>query len=302
MPFGLDGLFAGLLVIAKWSGNFVQTNPWPAVAIFIFSIIVFVPWARFRIKDLLNSLGIKKLKVSGTEFEFGREDKLAVQKSLDESFDIIAQYRKKIENNINRLIRKTGLNNAFADAAGCIFSEFFGNKFGEHGVRATLHMQDFVFEDRLYQILNYYPQSKGAHRHFSLRRGIIGRVWRSQIPASAGFLTQKVADGSTGDKKALIPLICLEWGLNHSEALDFLESPSYCCIPIQYEHRLVGLFFMDCKKDNFGWDGSVDVKVRLKALETKCKDEIEKKGIHKMLGFIDSEMADFSPRRSLDGK
>jgi len=284
-----------------WLGRFIHENPWPTITIILIFFLIFVPWTRFVTKDLIRSLGIKKLKFTGTEIEFGREDKLVVQRTLGESLEIIKQYRKKVDNNIDRLIRKTALHTAFREAAAAIFETQFRKKFGIQGMRATLHVQDFVFEDRLYQIMDYYPAGGGAHRHFSLRRGIIGRVWRSQIVASAGFLTHRVAPEPLPNEKNVIDAICLQWGLTEMEAIDFKKAPSYCCVPIKDGHRMLGVFYMDCNLTNFGWDDTENVESKLKVLQDFCLREVQDKKLPSILSLIENEMADYSPRISLDG-
>lgn len=294
----MDTLLRSVSHFFAWLGQFIHDNPWPTTVITFFLLFFFVPWIRFIVKDALRSLGIKRLKFSGTEIEFGREDKLIVQRTLDESIAIMSEYRKKVDGNVDRLIRKTGLRSAFRETAAQIFEKQFGSKFADN-MRATIHVQDFILEDRLYQMLDYYPSGGGAHRHFSHRRGIIGRVWRSQIPASAGFLIQRTAPAPAPVTKDLIAAICLEWGLTETEALEFKERPSYCCVPITDGHRKLGVFYMDSKARNFGWQN--DIESKLSALEECCTREIEKAGIGKLLSEIESEMADHAPRRSLDG-
>ena len=302
----LGNLVMDLLVLAsafiKWIGVFFMTNPWPAITLIMIILVFFIPWTRFVIKDLVKSLGLKRLKFSGTEIEFIQEDKLVIQRTFEESFEIIRQYRRKVEKNIARLNRKIGLRAAFVEAAAAIFEKQFGSKFGRDGMRATIHVLDFVFEDRLYQITGYYPDGGGIHRHLSLRKGIIGRVWRSQIATSAGYLIDRVANSSYSSPDETIEEICREWGLTETEAYGYQKKPSYCCVPIKDGHRMLGVFYMDCEKSNFGWKRHERNKIesKLNELEACCTDELRDKKIPMMLSEIENAMADYAPRRSFD--
>jgi hypothetical protein len=57
---------------------------------------------------------------------------------------------------------------------------------GAKGLRATIHINDVIFPDYLYQLVDYYPGDGGAHRRFSQRYGIIGRSWRSKTSHGTG--------------------------------------------------------------------------------------------------------------------
>lgn len=285
----------------SWLGEFLNKNPWPSIVILFLLLILFIPWARFIVKDLLNSMGIKKLKISGAEIEFSREDKKVLERTFDEAIQITKNYRKKINNLVHREIQKTGLSTALSAAAAKIFKEQFENSYGLKNMRATIHVQDYLSDERLYQITNYYPFGDKAYRHFSLRRGIIGRVWRSQISACAGYLTHEIAPNPLPPEEELVPKICLEWGLTEAEALDFVKRPSYCCVPIKSGYRMLGLFYLDCSEINFGWDDSLDdIGSRLKNLITVCESAINEVGIPEILLEIENSVANYAVRRSID--
>lgn len=296
----ITGFFYIIAQFFGWLGNFITINPWASIAFFVIVLVAAFPATRFAIRNQLRALGIKRLKISDAEIEFSREDRLTVERSLAESIEIINQYRIKADKNIDRLIQKYGLVEAFTEASAAIFESSFGNRFGISKMRSTIHSQDFVFSDRLYQITNYYPEGGGIHRDFSLRRGIIGRVWRSQKAACAGFLIHRLAPNPLPSDEELINGICLEWGLTDTEAYDFKKKPSYCCVPIRHGYRLLAVFYLDCESNNFGWNGDDDLDAKLEQLKDNCAVELKKKNLPEILLNIEKEMADFAPRASVD--
>ncbi|MBL4821250.1 MAG: hypothetical protein JKY98_09735 [Gammaproteobacteria bacterium] len=292
-----------LEILVAWIGHFIQSNPWPSVVLLFGFSLLTVPWIRFAAKNIAISIGIKKITFSEVEIEFGEYDRQVLVQSIDESLHLISIYRKKIDSKIKKLVQAEGLESAFEDAVKKILKKVCNNEFGDDSLRATLHIQDYIFAELLYQVTNYFPVGKGAYRRFSLRRGIIGRVWRSGHPASAGYLTDRTKLTAKRTEQQNIHRICLAWGITTQEALEFRTKPSYCCVPIFVNHRLVGLFYMDSKKFNFGWNEKLPKSRQIKKLndlEIFCQKAIEEAGVSAILENIEREMAKFAPRTQLD--
>ncbi len=275
--------------------------PWAIIV----GVLLIAIWRSRQLRIFLGklaaSLSITKISFGSTELELTKSDKALLQHTLDEAQSIVSSYRTKTDNQVAKLVQRTGLKGAFDALCKDIFVANFQKSFGVNALRATLHVQDFIFREELYQIVDYYPLGGGAFRRFSLRVGVIGRVWRSGLSASAGYLTHRLAPYQSPDEEVLISDICRDWGLTLEEALKFRKKPSYCCVPVTLDGRKLGVFYMDCEKEDFGYHSSDanDVKVKIDQLQAHCERALGASMIPKKLLEIEEAMSEFSTRRSI---
>ena len=92
-----------------------------------------------------------------------------------------------------------------------------------------------------------------AGRAFSVRYGIIGRVWRSGVPEVEGELISKEDRDQLGenpDIQVLEKFIARRWGLTLDEAVRVRPYQSYGAIRIERGERPPGLVFFDSKQKN----------------------------------------------------
>lgn len=135
--------------------------------------------------------------------------------------------------------------------------------------KMTLYIPDLVFDDRIYQFTEYYDakgsvvSDRRAGRAYSIRYGIIGRVWRSGVAEIEGQLLSKperdllVSDPSQGpvDK-----FIARRWGLTLAEAVSVREYNSYGAIRLDFAEAKVGeIFFYSKDISAFGDEQSQPV-------------------------------------------
>jgi hypothetical protein len=112
-------------------------------------------------------------------------------------------------------------------------------------IRSTIHVQDVIFADGLYQLIDYFPaQGDGHGRVFSSRSGIIGKAWRlgkSEYAPSVPTDTEK---------------LILEWGMTPEQALDAgHRRKSFGCVILGSLGDLLGILYFDSPKENaFGQD------------------------------------------------
>lgn len=126
--------------------------------------------------------------------------------------------------------------------------------------RATVHVEDALVRNALYQLVDYWPSGKGAGRRFSVRFGILGRAWRlgyslyaSDVPVSedrGGRQRMKDVDG----EKALIE----QWGMTRAQARTAATGQrSFVCIVLHDEGQRVGILYMDAQPAR-AFDGDID--------------------------------------------
>jgi hypothetical protein len=142
--------------------------------------------------------------------------------------------------------------------------------------KLTLYLPDFVFGDRLFQFTEYYnkdgeQESKDqAGRTYSVRYGIIGRVWRSDVAEIEGELIPKDERElllQDSRKDATERFIARRWGLSLEEAFHVKSYNSYGAIRLNVVDNKVGLiFFCSTMVNAFGDDSTKENT--LKAIKT----------------------------------
>lgn len=164
----------------------------------------------------------------------------------------------------------------------------------------TVYLPDFVFSDRLLQFTEYYNRegeqvSEGrAGRTFSIRYGIIGRVWRSGVAEIEGELISKEERELIANDPKHGPVerfIARRWGLTLEEALRIKEYNSYGAIRLDIADNRVGVVFFYSREMNaFGNESNRENT--LKAIE----DVLEQSLLLRKLLEISHEVAPWSGR------
>ncbi len=304
IPLGIQPISLGSLIvliyhkisfplIVYFAGIFRSLFPWPAVAILV---VVLIVWGPDRIAELISRIGKLELP-GGIKFEGRAPPPKEFQKELGEAARIVEKANKAIgeayegaksfaadlreRNDIPRLVSELAVQVAQKIGAPC-----------PDDYRLTLYVPDFIFSDRLFQFTEYYNK-KGerisadrAGRTFSIRYGIIGRVWRSGIHEIEGNLIppQERAEAE-GDIERFI---ARRWGLTLKEAVQIRQYNSYAALRLQKADQTVGVLYFDSKaKDAFG-----DTKALLSAILALLQ---EGSLVEKLLE-ISSEVAPWSGR------
>jgi hypothetical protein len=112
----------------------------------------------------------------------------------------------------------------------------------EKTYRCTIHVQDILFEEAMYQLLDYYPIGGGGGRSFSMRFGLLGRAWR---------LGKSQAQGRVNPQPAAL---IQEWGMTSQEAAAAGRGrKSFTCALLKDHGVQVGILYLDAmEEDAFG--------------------------------------------------
>jgi hypothetical protein len=181
---------------------------------------------------------VKKISAGGVQIEINSETVQLVQRQLHGTFaDLITSSADEYERISDIQEIPTHLKNAILE----------NDLKSVDGLRATVHVNDVIFPEYLYQLVNYYPKGGGANRRNSQRYGIIGRSWRSRTSHGTGD-----AFAGIGSVEALVE----NWGMTEEEAQGQVSGrPSSLSIIVSHENIPVGILFVDStKKDAFGDD------------------------------------------------
>lgn len=146
----------------------------------------------------------------------------------------------------------------------------------EGNIAATVHMQDVVYEESLFQLVDYVPSGLGGGRRFSIRYGAIGISYRSGTDRYWNI------NDPTNTTERLIT----DWGMTSEEASHSRQDGFALCLTLtDKDGQMSGLLFLKADKID-----SI----------TKASDIAEKKSaLDKFLEKIGNDAECDSKRREL---
>ncbi len=248
----------GALLPASWvSDLFSFFRSWQFIVLLLLVYLALSRGAPQRTRELLRPF--RTLKLFGAEVELSEEAAKQVAKNADEA---IEAYRKQVKWEYDRGIEVHGLAQKLEDVLERYLTPVLGRLGAISGFRCTIHVPDILFDETLYQLLDYYPVGGGRGRTWSLRFGIIGRTWRLGDAEIKGDVPTNSRD------------LILEWGMTRKEAAAAGQGKrSFACVVLRSEEDTnVGIFYMDATgPDAFG--ATTEAQDRLKmAICRGCKD------------------------------
>ena len=201
-------------------------------------LIVITLWGSGLLQSLLQRT--RKFGGFGVEFEFSEGSAKQTRDSVESTLDGV---RKTIQRELRADVRARSLQ------AG-LKAVLEGSRLGSGDeYRATVHIPDPLYDNWLYQLLDYHPKGAGNGRTFSTRTGIVGLAWRQN----------KVEEWSQSSGISLDDLI-KQWGMTHREAAQRRASDGtkvMLSIPLMdpSRSRPVGVLYLDSKEQEcFGQD------------------------------------------------
>lgn len=232
--------------------HFDKVLAWPVAAVVMVYLLLrsgvlpaVLPSAMGRVRTL-NLFGFK-LELSEQITEIARE--------RDDLSKALSSVRAKIEAQLRVKVVEANIPQNFARFVSDVGSELKGRNTNFDGAkcRATIYIEDPIFAGQLMQLLEYVSgdgtplPGLAAGRSFSIRRGIVGRVWRSHLPEIEGVLPDNLATVEPQDKYKYIARI---WGMTQLEAEHAAKYPSYISVPFEYTPTRCGVFYMDSTMEN----------------------------------------------------
>jgi hypothetical protein len=218
-----------------------------------FFLIFFLIWPS-RLRALLSPF--RSFKLFGAEFVLNRAGGEEVEERM-------AELRQKEKEKFDNAIALRKMTPKFQK----IVDDYIKPKLSQFDsleIRATIHVQDLLFEDALYQLLDYYPsQGSGRGRSFSSRSGIIGKTWR--------LGKSQYAEVVPVDEERLI----LDWGMTRAEADRAGHGrQSFACVLMRSIDEKLGLIYFDSpSRKAFGNDKDSELWKDLEANITKGATE-----------------------------
>lgn len=261
----------------------IFSSLWPLV---VLVLVIYFTISRASLWRLLSFFRIfKSVKLpGGAEFTLSEEAAKEVTKTAEEAFK---SYRDKVNAEYDHLAR----NHQIWEKLEGVFTEVRPFIRGinppqpEIQLRCTVQVDDVLFAETLYQLVDYYPrgdpQAGVRGRRWSTRFGIIGRAWR---------LGQHQAEGEVPtDPDQLIR----SWGMTREEALRAGHGrQSFACIVLwDKEGTAVGMLYLDAVTRNaFGASDAIRQQ-----LYTKIVDACGQRGLPDAIAKIVRTLRTTSP-------
>lgn len=204
---------------------------WPLVAVVALWYLASNNGQRF-VRSVLKRA--RRFKAFGVELELaGEEEARRLKADLERSF---REYREEVAQEFERQARQFDVNRLLAEVAEKVIEPSMGDR---RAYRCTVYVEDIVFENVLFRLVDYYPGGTGQGSTYSTRFGIIGRSWRlgrSEQP-------EAVPD----DPEELITT----WGMTREEAASQSSKKWYLTLLLKEQDHdpPVGMLFVDAGKE-----------------------------------------------------
>jgi hypothetical protein len=206
----------------------ISNLAWPAAVISILLILT-TQRGRLLVRPILRRL--RKINAPGGWAIELSEDAAAETKADVEG--AIKAYEPVLDSEFERLAYAEGI---FSRLETTLREAIPDWERGAEGFRATVHIEDALVRNALYQLVNYWPGGGGAGRRFSVRFGMLGRCWR--------LGRSLYADDVPDSEDSLIQ----EWGMTRAQATTAaFGRHSFVCVRLRHAGQAVGILFMDAR-------------------------------------------------------
>lgn len=272
-----------------WFGGIIESFfPWAFVTLLVLFVAVRSETLRNLILEIIPMF--RRIKIGIAEFELTNETRKAITHQASELNSFFSSYRKKITEEIKRLVEIKNIDQVIENCVENYIVPKLPNGDMPKNFRCTIHIEDFLLKDLLYQLVDYYPAGEGtAGRVLSMRYGVVGKAYRSGLPQIRGNLLPS-AKQTTLSESEIIKTIALEWGLTIREARNVMKYPSYCAVPLEHEGRRVGVFYMDSTDVNAF--GAIDDDPDLvKAIEEAAEQTVLARDVAEIISELEPASA-----------
>ncbi len=261
---------------------------WP---ILILTVVLYLGWSSSATDRLSRLFRIfRTVKLLGAEVSFSEEGARNLFLGAEDAF---AEFRQQADREFQRQARRNEvrdkLGQVFHKETSCANDDSIRAFLSKDKFRCTIHLPDILFDDTLYQLLDYYPD-KGAGgkagRRFSMRYGIMGRAWRMRADDAEAQVAHTKDD------------LVRAFGMHLEEAeTKSRQRPAYISVILEDEKKSpLGILFMDSEKA--GAFGEKDHAIQLAAdVERKCKYV----GLNEALANVVSELRKYDARIRIHG-
>jgi len=292
-----EGLWSRIIVpLAVFASTFPSLIfSWPVAAIVIAYMVLSSGLLHHLLPEFARRL--KTLELFGISFELPSQIS-ELRRETHDLVRLIPSVQGSIAEKIRQNVAEMNLEDAAQKVVLSVMSEI-KEKISDkdpNNYRATFHIQDILFAGRLLQLFDYFGHDgnrlpgRGAGRTFSVRRGIIGRVWRSGLSEISGVLPNEEAPAPKWEGADNRHLIARIWGLTMDEVDQVKKYPSYLCVYFEYGKNQRAVFYVDSTEENaFPKNDECEI-IQL------VRSKIRQARLDSALGELQSALSEFSPR------
>jgi hypothetical protein len=213
---------------ADWVGA-LQALAWPLVIALAVVAIGLSPTARAFLARLASK--VTNIQVGGVTIALSPEGATQAHETITDTF---SRYRQAINARFDALARRYDVERLLENVVQTSVLQHLTDQ-AKRSYRVTLHVPDVLFDDALYQLIDYYPSGSGRGRAFSTRVGIIGRAWRRNLSQVEPNVSTNSAD------------LIDEWAMTHREAADLGKGrQSFLCALLRNASQIpIAILYID---------------------------------------------------------
>jgi hypothetical protein len=159
--------------------------------------------------------------------EVNEQTKRRIQSAANEIELALGEYKARADKELVKIVARYQVEQALSEFidSGPVKSLTLKR---EKGFRCTIHIPDPIRYGRLYQLVDYCPAGLGRGREFSIRFGIIGKVWRKESALLENDLLTPAAPRTHEEE---IDKIMSDWGMDRREAESALKAQILFLLP-----------------------------------------------------------------------
>jgi hypothetical protein len=221
------------LAAVGWT-SVLQAWAWPlAVLLLVVSFLIWVTFSTAAKPFLKIIFGrVRRITAFGVEFDLTDKSARQTRANVETGFN---ELRRKLNRQFDWLVNVELLNNKLLAIARQAVEPNLASDQAKRTYRCTVHVPDALFEDALYQLLDYQPIGGGRGRARSVRFGIIGTCWRlGHADVQPDVATNAVQ-------------LIKDWAMTTSEAAVVgRDRRSFIAVPLfDTDSQPLGVFYVD---------------------------------------------------------
>ena len=236
--------------------DLAEVLAWPVVALLALFFTLVSRDLRYGAAALIRR--VSRVRAGNYEVSFSSEVARRLKRDVEQSLSEFSDESRKEYDRAARTHRiRDLLREAVKDlrAASKVQGMPDAEGIQANRIMATVHVPDVVFEESLYQIVDYVPSGSGSGRRFSVRYGAIGHAWRSGNSSHY----------NTNDPQHSEDDLVAKWGMTRDEAQRYRKSGLAICLVLRdAQGKQTGLLFIAAEEV-----GAVTAK---KDFEAQSKD------------------------------
>lgn len=270
---------ADTVVAANQVFSFLGAVAWPLIIFGGVLVVLFSRRAGERLMEWLRRF--KSVRFLSAELTLSEAE-------VERAADAVQRYRDDVKKQYDEWARKEKIDEKLNYAMEYWILPHIKHRLGAEPppIRATVHVRDLLFDDSVYQLVEYYKgDTTGPTRGRvkSIRFGLIGKTWRSE----EGDAVQEVIKGDQD--------LVLRWGMTKSEADRAVERQSAAAHVIRRgDGEPLGILYLDSREKQAFWGSVAGTEERTQLLQV-MSEACRKVGLVDSLHLIRDDFKGRSP-------